>query len=66
MALIAKAIAHLATIVKVPRSYSVREAAENGELRRWVNDMKEKTLEAVLSEEQLQATVSAMTEELDV
>lgn len=62
-ALDAKPIAHLATIVKEHLSSSLCVAAENGQLRRRVNVMKEKALPAGSSGERPQKKISATTRE---
>lgn len=61
----AKAIAHLEMLVTDHRWSSFRVVAENGAIRRKVNDMEGKSLKAVSSAEQLQTKVSAMAEKQD-
>lgn len=60
-----RAIAHLAMFMKDHCSSSLRVAAENGVLQKNVSEIEGKTVKALLSAEQLQAKVSAMTKERD-
>lgn len=61
----AKAIIHLATLVKDYLSNSLHVVTENGELRKRVNAMDGKAFEPVSSAVQRLANVSAMAEEQD-
>lgn len=62
VALDAKAVTHLATLLKGHRWKFLCVPAENGEPQRRVKDMEGKPLEVVSSAKQLQVKVSAMTE----
>lgn len=65
MALNAKAIARLATLVKDHRSTCLCVTAENGVLRKQLRNLEGKTLEVVASAKQLHAKFRSLTGKRD-